>query len=116
MTQVHGLLGPIVFALNVLRVIWTGYRMFTGRSLPAERPLTGLYIGLFDLQALLGLILLVTVGTGTVPLLHPVLMLLAVAVAHIGVARGRRPDTPAAVPFALAIISTILVAAAYPSP
>ncbi|PZN08992.1 MAG: hypothetical protein DIU69_09270 [Bacillota bacterium] len=116
MTQVHGFLGPIVFVMNVLRVIWTGYRMFTGRALPAERPLTGLYLGLFDLQAFLGLILLATVGTRAVSLLHPVLMLLAAVVAHMGVARGRKPDTPAAVPFALAVISTILVAAAYPSP
>lgn len=116
MAQVHGFLGPIVFAVSVLRLIWTGYRMLTGRSLPADRPLAGLYVGLFDLQALLGLILLATAGTGAVTLLHPVLMLLAVVVAHIGVARGRKPDTPAAVPFALALISTILVAAAYPSP
>ena len=116
MAPVHAFLGPIVFALNVLRVIWTGYRMLAGRSLPAERPLTGLYIGLFDLQALLGVILLLTAGTGAVPALHPGLMLLAVVVAHIGVAQGRKPDTPPAVPFALALISTILVALAYPRP
>lgn len=116
MAQVHAFLGPIVFGVVILQVIWTGYRAVTGRSLPAERPLTGLYIGLLDLQALLGLILLVTQGTGQVPLTHPILMLVAVTDAHIGLVLSRRPGAPAALPFAFALSTAAFVAVAYPSP
>ncbi|HEY8395135.1 MAG TPA: hypothetical protein VIK92_10090 [Thermaerobacter sp.] len=116
MAQIHAFLGPIVFVVVVLQVIWTGYRMLTGRSLPAERPLTGLYIGLLDLQALLGLILLATVGAGRVSLIHPVLMLVAVIDAHIGLVLSRRPGAPAALPFAFALSTAAIVAFAYPAP
>ena len=113
---VHGFLGPIVFAFAVLRVIWTGYRMLTGRDLPASRMLGGLSIGLFDLQALLGIVLLATVGVGTVTWRHPLLMLAAAVLAHMSVATGRRAEGRAAAPFVLALISAVLVAVAYPAP
>lgn len=113
---IHGFLGPIVFAFAVLRVVWTGYRMLAGRDLPAARMLGGLTIGLFDLQALLGIALLATVGTTTVGWRHPVLMLAAVVLAHMGVAAGRRAEGRPAAPFVLALISAVLVGVAYPAP
>lgn len=116
MPAVHAILGPVVFALSILRVLWTGYRAFRGRTLPADRILAGIYVGIFDLQVLIGIILVLTVGLTGVPLQHPLLMLAAAVVAHIGVARARQPETSAWVPFVLALVSAVLVAIAYPSP
>lgn len=113
---VHGFLGPIVFAFAVLRVVWTGYRLLAGRDLPAVRVLGGIYVGLFDLQALLGIILLATVGAGAVGWRHPLLMLAAAVLAHMSVATGRRAEGRAPSPFILALISIVLVAVAYPAP
>ncbi|GAB6877130.1 hypothetical protein [Thermaerobacter litoralis] len=113
---VHGFLGPIVFAFAVLRVIWTGYQWLTGRELPAARMVGGIAVGLFDLQALLGIGLVVTVGVGAVTWRHPLLMLAAAVLAHMSVASGRRAQGRAGGPFALALISALLVAVAYPAP
>ncbi|EKP95036.1 hypothetical protein [Thermaerobacter subterraneus] len=113
---VHGFLGPIVFAFAVMRVIWTGYRLLAGRDLPAHRLVGGLSVGLFDLQALLGIILLVTLGFGTVGWQHPALMLAAAVLAHMSVAAGRRVEGRAPGPFVLALISVVLVTVAYPAP
>ena len=116
MVEVHAVLGPLVFAVSILRVLWTGYRAVSGRVPPGDRILAGIYTGLFDLQVLVGVLVVLTAGLSGVSLSHPLLMVAAAVIAHIGVAGGRKPATSAWLPFLLALVSTALVAIAYPKP
>ena len=81
--QAHGILGLIVGVVAVIRAVW----IFGRGRWPADRLISGLFTGLIDLQALLGIIRLFgKLPTGSA-WLHPVLMIVAVVLAHMGAAR-----------------------------
>ena len=62
---------------------------------PAERPLTAAFVGLLDLQALLGIVLLLMWQFYGQLIGHIVMMVAAVAVAHIGSARAKKKTVAA---------------------
>ncbi len=111
----HNLARWLVLAAGLWAVIviwrgWLGRRPWTAREMTAAR----IYVGLLDLQMLLGLLLYavfsplthdafrhvgVAMGDPSARYFvveHPAIMVIAIAVAHVGVARAKRQDTDAA--------------------
>lgn len=96
LVDLHGFLRWPVLLLGLLGVIWA-VGMRGNRPDPArpDRILTGAFVGLLDLQLLLGIVLFALAGPDRVSHLgHAVVMLAAVTLAHVLSRRVRKAVSP----------------------
>lgn len=80
MTTVHTLFGLLLILIVVFLALWQSLMWRT--RIPLRR-VRGMLLGLLDLQVLLGVITFITHAKYGWFLLHPVIMISAVVIAHI---------------------------------
>lgn len=112
--SVHSLLRYAVLGMGAAAalVALSAWRRGGTELAGPERGTMAVFIGLLDLQVLLGVLLLAFRPFYPALTGHLVMMILALAVAHAGsiVARRRSPDRPAAtVRFIAAVIALLLI-------
>lgn len=95
--QAHSGLRYLVLLAGLAAVVVAalGWQRRPAAAAGAERPLALAFVGLLDLQALLGIVLLLLWTFYGQLMGHIVTMILAVALAHIGNARAKKAATPA---------------------
>lgn len=79
MIRFHEYVGYVVFIVSLLLALWNIYRLTSGRSVRSYRPVL---VGLIDLQVLIGIITFIVHPVWGRFLVHPILMLVALIVAH----------------------------------
>ena len=89
MVAVHALLGLLTRVVAALLLIWNGTRLSSAST--TRKSFYRVLVGLLDLQVLLGIITFVIHPKGGLWLLHPILMIAAVAVAHVLTKDTRSP-------------------------
>lgn len=94
--NLHSLNRWLIIVLAVVVSLLTGWGYFSKRPFSLLDDRLGLiYTILLDIQVLLGLLLMLLGAFHSRSILHAVVMLVAIAVAHIGRSRARRSDDPA---------------------
>jgi cytochrome bd-type quinol oxidase subunit 2 len=79
MLLVHSVIGMVTLIVSVALLIWNGFRLGRGIQAASYRMVL---VGLLDLQVLLGVITWVIHPQPSRWLLHPLFMLIAVALGH----------------------------------
>lgn len=87
----------LIIALAVIVTLVSGWGYFARRPYTLLEDRLGLlYVVLLDIQILLGILLFLLGRLSQSSVLHALIMLTAIAIAHVGRARARRVDVPAA--------------------
>jgi heme A synthase len=81
LVTVHAIVGLLTLVVAALLLIWNAIRLSSGST--TRKSFYRILVGLLDLQLLLGIITFVIHPKGGIWLLHPILMIAAVAVAHV---------------------------------
>lgn len=89
----HSGLRYLVLLAGIIAIIAFAYGLISRKPLGSARALTAAFVGLLDLQVLLGIVLLLVWPFYGALIGHITLMVVAAAVAHIASVRARRaPD------------------------
>lgn len=88
--QVHIVVGIITLIVALFTLIWNAMR-FAGQS--SRKSYRVVLVAILDLQVLLGIITWILNHVGGRFILHPILMLVAVAIAHTMLKESKRPQT-----------------------
>ncbi|HBY97704.1 MAG: hypothetical protein M5U01_02440 [Ardenticatenaceae bacterium] len=95
--SLHSLNRWLIIALAVIVTLLSAWGYFAKRLYtPLEDRLGLIYVALLDIQILLGVLLFLLGHISQSSVLHALVMLTAIVVAHIGRARARRANLPAA--------------------
>ncbi len=90
MLAIHVVLGLAIIIISSLLLLWNALRFGNGW----KRPGFGrILIGLLDLQILIGIIVFIQHPIWGWFLLHPIIMIVVVGLAHVLVAEKRKPQT-----------------------
>lgn len=90
---VHSIVRWVIIVVGVLAAVKSAYGWLTrGKFGPADRGLMGGFVGLLDLQLLLGVVLLFGFGVVGYRMEHATTMLLAVAAGHFSMRWRSAPD------------------------
>lgn len=90
MVQVHMVLGVITLVVGLVLLIWNAVRIQRQSN---QKSFRMILVGLLDLQVLLGLITFFMHPIWGKFLLHPICMLIAVAIGHVLLKESRSPRT-----------------------
>lgn len=90
MFSIHVILGLAIIIISALLLLWNALRFGNGWKRPGfGRILTGL----LDLQIVIGLIVFIEHPIWGWFLLHPIMMIIVVGLAHVLVSEKRKPQT-----------------------
>lgn len=80
MITLHTVIGYIVVALSIIVLVWN---LFRAAGKVQGNPLRMVFIGLLDLQVLIGIVTWILNPRGGWFILHPVAMVIALALLHV---------------------------------
>lgn len=88
MGAVHAIVGLVTLVVAVVLLIWNAIRLSQGWK--SRKSFYRILVGLLDVQVLLGIITYVIHPRGGAWLLHPLVMIIAVGIAHVFLKNSRR--------------------------
>lgn len=90
MGAVHAVVGLLTLLVAAVLLIWNSIRL--SRNSTSRKSFYRVLVGLLDIQVLLGIITYAIHPRGGVWLLHPLVMIAAVGVAHVFTKDTRKPN------------------------